>query len=87
MKEHVVTQTSGKIDVKRFYIDAKININCPHCGAECVDDLSSNYLSYPEIGKVEDQYLYCESCDRDFEYKLKIKSVQTTIEYSTKDEL
>ena len=81
----------GKINIegiKRCYMEgAIIEAPCPNCGTILKRDLTSDYLSYPVIGKETDHYLYCSTCENagktDFEFSIKIKITEASaiIEY------
>ena len=44
---------------KRQHIPFEIRAKCPTCGGTATLDLSSDYLSYPEIGEPTEVALYC----------------------------
>lgn len=60
------------VSVKRFYLDLKINLECPHCGSEVEYDYSQQYLSYPSIGSWDVNYGYCDHCENEFDFKNKL---------------
>jgi len=55
------------LEVKRFYFDGKLEIDCPTCKTKMVRDFSEDYLSYPNFGEEEGLYFYCEDCEKEFE--------------------
>lgn len=42
-----------EINCKRLYLPIKIVDTCPECGVEVTKTLSSDYLSYPVLNRVE----------------------------------
>jgi len=62
-----------EIDVKRFYLPAKFNVNCPHCGVKNKIDLMDRYLSFPITNKNELFTLECEECEGEFGFDIKLK--------------
>ena len=50
---------SFEIEVKRFYVPFTITDECPKCGmtTECAE--TSDYFSYPTVGKKEKVSFYC----------------------------
>ena len=62
-----------EIDVKRFYIPGyKFKMQCPNCDIPLEKDYSSHYLSYPIMNGIMDEYMYCEDCDDEFKYQVKL---------------
>lgn len=74
-------------EMKRCYVgDAKIYIDCPVCASQMIHDFMYDYLNYPEVGKEDTAYFYCEVCDDagkdgDFEMPIKVISAKIEIEY------
>ncbi len=65
---------SFEIEVKRFYMDGfKIISNCPKCNSKNILDLSVDYLSYPIVNEMFEEYVYCENCDHKYATKLILK--------------
>ena len=56
---------------KRFNLDAKIEKKCS-CGHIMVYDLNRNYLSYPSVGIPENIYFYCDECNTDHKFPVKV---------------
>jgi len=69
----ILIEGEKEINVKRFYLPVKVDVECPHCGEKHVRDFSVNYLSYPKINKRNHVYVYCESCDGEFEFDATLK--------------
>lgn len=57
---------------KRFCIPVEIETTCPHCGTKNIDDYEDQYLSYPIINVREQRYVYCDNCEREYWYGVKI---------------
>lgn len=58
----------GKVnlgDVKRCYVDIKIDSICPNCQEPITADLSRDYISHPEVGDKDSVYFYCAKCGSD----------------------
>lgn len=66
---------------KRFYFDAKLKMKCKNCGAEMEIDFNDDYLSYPEVGKGIDMWIFCNGCESEYQFPCKLKSIEVTLEY------
>ena len=55
------------LEVKRFYFDGKLEVDCPGCKSKMTRDFSDDYLSYPTFGDEQTWYFYCNECDDEFE--------------------
>ena len=81
MSQKITTQIPIE-GTKRFYFDYRLKVVCPNCKANTEIDFSvDQYLSYPKIGKVDTAYLYCEYCDQEFVFPVKIHSASMEIEF------
>ena len=65
--ERIETAEEFSIDVKRFYVPFVVEIYCPDCKNKIESNLSDNYLSYPEVNKIEPITFYCSECNGEFE--------------------
>ena len=61
-----------ELGVKRLYVPFKVKFNCPHCNSKLKIDLSQDYLSYPTVNKFEEQPVYCEGCEQESFFDLKL---------------
>jgi glucose dehydrogenase len=61
------------VEVKRFYIPFKFNLECPSCGYINGVDLEDRYLSYPVANKVVEDAACCEECCEEIPYNLTLK--------------
>lgn len=73
MNKRIRAKGKFEIEVKRFYLPVKFDIQCPHCGAINPIDLESQYLSYPTVNKKESEYRECDHCDKEFEFDIKVE--------------
>ena len=78
--------TTGKIDIsniKRCYVNGAeiITSTCPDCGETLEQDISEDYISYPEIDVLDDFVFYCERCDDHYKIPMTVKSAIITIEF------
>jgi len=64
----------GDIEVKRFYFDGELSVDCPSCKKKLTRDFSQDYLSYPSFGGGEMLYFYCDECDCEFELPTTMKA-------------
>ncbi len=55
------------LEIKRFYFDGKLEVNCPDCKSKMTRDFGTDYLSYPTFGDKETWYFYCDECESEFE--------------------
>lgn len=61
----------AETDVKRFYLPGiKLIHQCPECEEEQIWNGSSDYLSYPYIGKPIDFDFYCQHCDHEWTHRI-----------------
>lgn len=75
MKTTITNKKSARgfeCEVKRFYLPAKVETECPKCGAKVEMDYEQDYLSYPPINKTFDETFYCEN-EHEFEVPLRLK--------------
>lgn len=64
---------NGIIDVKRFGLPGVTIIDeCPNCKAKVEDDLGDRYLTYPPAGKWFTYGLYCQECEHEWEFEIKL---------------
>jgi hypothetical protein len=77
--EKIVFDLKKTIEVKRFYFDGKMGIDCPSCNSKMNRDFSSDYLSYPAPGN-QNWYFYCHECDCEYEMPGEL-SIQIGISY------
>ena len=63
------------IDIKRFYAPFKIHTKCKNeeCGKIFTKDFNLDYFSYPSLNEPIEEYLYCDECDEEHEFKLLLK--------------
>ena len=62
-----------EIDCKRFYLPYTIEVACEKCGEKITQDLSQQYLGYPQMGKPFDHYFWCEECDHEFSREMELE--------------
>ena len=62
----------NEINVKRFYLPIKVDIECPHCKEKNEKDFESDYLSYPFTNKKEAVYICCDHCDEEYEFDVSL---------------
>jgi hypothetical protein len=55
-----------EIQVKRFYLPARVTDTCPNCGKEQTRDLDGDYLSYPKANAPEPVNFYCD-CEHEWQ--------------------
>jgi hypothetical protein len=67
------------VDVKRFHIPVTLTSKCPGCGTEVEKDLTEKYLSYPNVGVVEEVSFYHE-CSEPPNYKCEEWSVPVVLD-------
>jgi len=60
------------IEVKRFYLPVEAGVKCPHCGKMNVKDFEDDYLSYPEVGENIQVSMYCEHCEEQYTFNVKL---------------
>ena len=63
----------GNIDVKRMYLPVEMELVCPKCGEKLVDDFDEQYLSYPDINSPETRGVYCDNCESELQYEVKLQ--------------
>lgn len=83
MSNKQVTGTVYLDNIKRCYMDIKLNVECPKCKKNMLIDLDSNYLMHPNIGESIEIGMYCDNCIIDWKMPLKLVSSIATIEYDT----
>lgn len=76
----IEAKQGSTIEVKRFYVDAKIEQKCKTCENILEYDFSKNYLSYPTIGENISLSFYCKSCDEETVLETVLKSVKLEFE-------
>lgn len=64
---------SGQIDVKRLYLPVEFQVECPKCRTKLPDDFDQQCLSYPAINELERRGMYCDDCDLEFSYSVKLQ--------------
>ena len=69
----IETQQEYELDVKRFYLPIKLEVNCPKCGQKIVRDFDHDYFHYPLINKKDDIHMYCYECDNEFDISGTLK--------------
>lgn len=62
-----------EIEVKRFYLPAKLKGTCPVCGEEFERDFSEQYLSNPVANEVEDVTIYHETDGGECEFEVGLR--------------
>ena len=72
-------------EIKRFYFDGKIKLNCPECKSQLIYDFSTSYLMNPVIGIKDGIGINCEKCDEVYYLHLTVKSIDVVIEYDEKN--
>lgn len=55
---------------KRQYMPYNIVWTCPNCDIDFVDDLTDQYLSYPQFGISEFHHLCCRECTYECEIEV-----------------
>lgn len=60
------------LDIKRCYLPITVETQCPHCDGKNVKDFGDDYLSYPVTNVVMDSYVYCDHCDNEYGFKVKL---------------
>lgn len=73
------------IDEKRFYIDAKLTIECPRCHENMYRDFNNDYLAYPELNQKYNIHLYCDNCDNEYILPIMMVKCQATLEYNPEE--
>lgn len=61
------------IDIKRLYLPVTVNVECHKCKTLIEDSYEDNYLSYPSVGVEEERVVYCDNCDLELSYSVKLK--------------
>lgn len=60
-------------DGKRFYIPgAKLEGECPGCGAPYTHDFGEQYLSYPKVNTSHKVGCYCDKCDHEWSVRIRV---------------
>ena len=60
MKEIQEFDTKYIAEVKRFYFDGIMKMECPSCKLTMERDFGESYLSYPQPGDELNLYFYCD---------------------------
>ena len=60
------------LETKRFYIPARLWVDCPDCGTTCVKDFNNEYMSYPEANSLRFEQVVCPK-DNEFVVPLRVK--------------
>lgn len=68
--EEVQEVQGFEVDVKRFYAPFIVHSGCPKCKKPHKKDLSTDYLSYPTLGKPERVGFHCEDCEHEWEKRV-----------------
>lgn len=63
----------GVLDIKRFYLPVEFEITCPNCGNKITDCFDDQYLSYPKVNSPVRRGLYCDVCETELEYNVKVQ--------------
>lgn len=63
----------GNIGVKRMYLPVEVELVCPKCGSKIVDEFDQQYLSYPNINSPETRGVYCDNCESELQYEVKLQ--------------
>ena len=61
------------LEIKRCYVKINVDMLCLRCHKKVKYD-NDQYLSYPEVGDVEQLYFYCDNCDAGIYVPAKVKS-------------
>ena len=61
-----------EIDVKRFYLPISHTVNCAHCGKELEKEFEWDYLSYPILNASIPVGIYCNDCEKESEFDIKL---------------
>lgn len=73
-----------EVSVKRFYLPAKVRVDCPGCGHVCEVDLNSDqYLSHQMMNSPEEVYMYCDCCEEEW-YVMIVLSLSVKLATSNK---
>jgi len=64
--------TSFQLDVKRFYFDSELEVDCPTCNEHCVKDFTQDYLSYPSVNEPMNVGVVCKN-DHEFEVPVRLR--------------
>ena len=76
----------SQLEIKRFYLDfTEIEVTCPHCRE--VFEYDNEYISYPDVNKFIELYMYCRNCDNEWNEELRIDlGITTKEEYDRQQE-
>jgi C4-type Zn-finger protein len=77
----LIGKVTDELEEKRFYFKGKIKVKCPNCKTQMVRDFEDDYLSYPQIGEMDELSYCCEKCDKEWVMPFKVKSVDVILEY------
>lgn len=65
------TKTPFSVDVKRFKIPGlQFSVSCPKCSTRL--EHAPDYLSYPIANGIETVGLWCESCETDISFDIRL---------------
>lgn len=70
--ETITIHGENEINVKRFYLPVKVEVECPECKKKNENDFECDYLSYPVTNKKEPVYICCGHCDQEYEFDVTL---------------
>jgi len=70
-------------DIKRCYVDARIEVPCPTCKQVLANSMTTKYISYPEVDRMHTLWFYCSCCKQGYTIEAKVKNIEITLEYDT----
>lgn len=74
---------------KRLYTDITISAECPHCNnlmtARLDDSPLGQYLLYPKAGEIQNIYLCCKGCEREYNLPIEVAKMQIVLEFDKDD--
>jgi uncharacterized protein YbaR (Trm112 family) len=64
--------SKGSLEVKRLYLPIVVKVICPLCNTNLERDFEEDYLSYPLVGVDEKHEIYCEDCEEEISFDVKL---------------
>jgi hypothetical protein len=71
--ENIKVEGKHEVQVKRFYLPIKVDVQCPECKIVNTKDFEMDYLSYPTVNDEESVYMCCDECDVEFEFSVTLR--------------